>query len=339
VSIVDATSALSAEPWLAPIRASIGSNARLEVVDTRFSWIILTQQHAYKIKKPLDIGESRNQTLQNRHRACLDEYWLNQALAPGVYTGVLPITQDLSSRLQLNGKGNVVDWVVKMRRLRHEQNLLYLIETHSLLPNQTALLAESLAKFYHARPPQPDGVDDLLRRLIHRIADAAERLKILLPAPNWDVVNQLQASQRRYLGRARVLLTSRVCDGCIVDGHGELRPEHIFFERRPLIIDCVEYSAELRKLDALDDLSLLVMECERLGRRDVGAEIIAHYVQTTGDVVCAELQAFYKSLHAGSTAVAILDAPASRKYKSNGQSFSQAIDCLTRAADYAARLN
>jgi aminoglycoside phosphotransferase family enzyme len=337
VSIVDATSALSVEQWLAPIRASIGSDAQLEVVETRLSWIILTQQHAYKIKKPLNIGESRNQTLQKRHQACVNEYWLNQSLAPGVYMGVLPITQ-VSGRLQLNGKGNVVNWAVKMRRLRSEQNLLYLIEKNTLLPNQIASLADALAKFYHTRPPQPDGVDDLLQRLVLRISHVGERLKTLLPAPQWDVVNRLLASQRQYLESARNLLTSRVCDGCIVDGHGELRPEHIFFERRPLIIDCVEYSAELRKLDALDDLSQLVMECERLGRGDVGAEIIAHYVQITGDAVCAELGAFYKSLHAGSSAAAILDAPTSRKYKSNGQAVSQAINYLTQAAGYADRL-
>jgi aminoglycoside phosphotransferase family enzyme len=338
VSIVDATSGLSVEQLLAPIRASVGSDARLEVIETRLSWIILTQQHAYKIKKPANFGESRNQMLQKRHQACLDEYWLNQGLAPGVYMGVLPISQDLSGRLRLNGKGNVVDWAVKMRRLRREQNLLYLIETHSLLRNQTTMLAESLARFYHARPPQPDGVDNLLQRLIHRIADAADRLKMLLPRPNWDVINRLQTSQRRYLGRARALFTSRVCDGCIVDGHGELRPEHVFFERRPLIIDCVEYSAALRKLDALDDLSLLVMECERLGRKDVGAEIIAHYIQITGDVVSSELEAFYKSLHAGSSAVTTLDASSSRRNEANEKASAQAMDCLAQAVRYGNRL-
>jgi aminoglycoside phosphotransferase family enzyme len=295
---------------------------------------VLTSQHAYKIKRSVDVGECRHRSLQARHRACTDEYWLNQPLAPGVYMGVLPIARDALGGLYLNGKGETVEWVVKMRRLQNDRNLLRLVRKGDVAAHHITALAQTLANFYHSRPPKTDGYDDLAVRLERRVAEAAQQLKTILPAAYWESIQRVRAAQQRYLEAARPLLTSRVCDGRVVDGHGDLRPEHIFLERRPIVIDCIEYSAALRKLDALDDLCLLAMECERLDRHDIAAEIIGQYSRTTGDIGLSKLEAFYKSLHAMARGANALPSPAAGNGRSNGHEPTEAIACLRQARQY-----
>jgi aminoglycoside phosphotransferase family enzyme len=39
------------------------------------------------------------------------------------------------------------------------------------------------------------------------------------------------------------------------------------------IIDCLEFNARLRTLDALDEVAFLHLECERLGGRRVGEAV------------------------------------------------------------------
>ena len=74
----------------------------------------------------------------------------------------------------------------------------------------------------------------------------------------------------RLLMLAPELLDGRVLDGRVVEGHGDLRPEHIYLVPFPTIIDCVEFNAELRQLDVLDELAFLAMDCAALDAQWVG---------------------------------------------------------------------
>lgn len=335
VSIVEQTAVVTeVTPWLNAIRESAGRENSVEVGETRLSWIILTRQHAYKVKKPIDLGDSRNRTLARRHQACVDEYWLNQPLAPGVYIGALPFTEEAHGEVRLNGKGEPVEWVVKMRRLNTDRTLSVLISQSLLTSHQVNALAVTLGKFYFGQPPKTDGVDDLIARLHHRIDDSANVLKPILPRPHAETLQRISEAQQRFLTLSRTMLNSRVCDGRIVDGHGDLRPEHVFFERQPLIIDCVEYSAALRKRDALDDLCLLAMECERRRRGDVATAVLDAYTRATGDPGHPELNAFYKSLHAAAMGAATVVEAEQAPVRGRGSNLADAVGYVEQAARY-----
>ncbi|HEY5776754.1 MAG TPA: hypothetical protein VIS57_11750, partial [Xanthomonadales bacterium] len=92
----------------------------VEVVETHVSWVFLTDRFVYKMKKPvlLDILDLR--TLGQRHRNCMEELRLNRRLARDVYLDVLPLTVNDPGQLELAGAGEVVEWLVKMRRLPRE---------------------------------------------------------------------------------------------------------------------------------------------------------------------------------------------------------------------------
>src|SRR5947209_11199744 len=89
----------------------------VEVRHTHISVVFLAGRYAYKIKKPVNLGFLDFSTLERRRYFCEEEVRLNRRLAPRVYHGVAPITQDGNGRLRLEGPGEPVEWAVKMDRL------------------------------------------------------------------------------------------------------------------------------------------------------------------------------------------------------------------------------
>ena len=93
---------------------------RVETIETHMSWVFLTPQHAFKLKKPVRYDYLDFSTLAARKKNCEEEVRLNQRLAPGVYRGVVALTMDARGEARIDGQGEVVDWLVKMRRLSAE---------------------------------------------------------------------------------------------------------------------------------------------------------------------------------------------------------------------------
>jgi aminoglycoside phosphotransferase family enzyme len=113
-----------------------------------------------------------------------------------------------------------------------------------------------------------------------------------------SLVESVVRPQLMFLEENSKLFDARVRCGKVVEAHGDLRPEHICLEARPVIIDCLEFNRNLRILDAASELTFLALECERLGARDVGEFIFRRYSEETGDRPPDALLAFYKAWHA-----------------------------------------
>ena len=101
-----------------------------------------------------------------------------------------------------------------------------------------------------------------------------------------------------FIGRCPGVLLQRLEARRVVEGHGDLRPEHICLGSTPRIIDCLEFRPDLRCLDPVDELAFLAMECERLGARSIGRVLFHHYCRRTGDCPPPVLIAFYKAIGA-----------------------------------------
>ena len=269
----------------------------IEVIETHISWVYLTDRYAYKLKKPVRFEFLDFSTSALRHRACLEELRLNRRLAPDVYIDVLPITQDEHGGLELNGPSNEVDWVVQMRRLSKDKALDAVLRRGLLTPDGSKSIAEHLATFYSRLPAERLAAreySDMLDRHIRANGDA------LFDAMKEDQirVRRIQSAQLRYLHIQGPLIDSRVDSGHIVDGHGDLRPEHIYLGDPPVVIDCIEFSDELRRVDIADELSFLAMECQRLGDDSLGELVLTTYERVFGDRVPSTLLAFYRSYRA-----------------------------------------
>ncbi|MDP2917550.1 MAG: hypothetical protein Q8O16_06445 [Dehalococcoidia bacterium] len=110
------------DPEIYPDRTS-----KVELAQTQMSFVFLTDNYVYKVKKPVDLGYLDYTTLDKRHYFCRQEVELNRRLCPEVYLGVVPITRS-NGAFTLGGQGEVVDYAVKMRRLPEDRMMNVLLE-------------------------------------------------------------------------------------------------------------------------------------------------------------------------------------------------------------------
>jgi len=228
----------------------------------------------------------------------MEELRLNRRLAASVYLDVVPLVVDVSGMIRFDGNGTVVDWLVKMTRLETEHMLDWAL-THGTATNDDArAVATRLSEFYLTLAPAGINPADYRRRLRQGIDECDRELCDPVFAQPADQVRALCLMQRSLLERHPERFEQRVLEGRIVEGHGDLRPEHICLAPPLAIIDCLEFSSEYRTLDTVDELGFLALECERLGAPEFGRVLLETYGAATGDRPCAVLVHFYQSYRA-----------------------------------------
>ncbi|MCA9229425.1 MAG: AAA family ATPase [Planctomycetales bacterium] len=266
----------------------------VEVRETHISRVFLTDKYAYKLKKPVTLDFLDFSTMELRKLACEEELRLNRRLAPSTYLEVVPVTIDAQGQFELSGPGKAVDWVVKMHRLNDAHSLDTLIRTNAVSAESVDSIARRLARFYRELPPVSVTPDEYRLRFD---AHLRANRQTLLDAPGDSfsslVVKHVHTAQLRYLHVFHQEFERRVHEGRIVEGHGDLRPEHIYLNPDPLLIDCIEFAAEFRQLDVIDELSFLAVECKHRGAAWIGDRIVEHYLEASGDRPPSTLQAFY----------------------------------------------
>ena len=268
---------------------------RVEVVETHMSWVFLTELLAHKLKKPVRYEFLDFRSLEARRRNCEEEVRLNRRLAPKVYIGAVPLVVDAGRELQLGGKGEIVDWLVRMRRLPSERMLDRAILQDTVQDKDLRGVARLLAGFYKnairvAIPPP---------KYRRRLSDAVTENGRALLTPEFDlpadVVTDVCDMLRETLIDSSPLFDSRVQHRHVVEGHGDLRPEHVYLGPDPVVIDCLEFHRDFRILDWADELAFLAMECERLGSPDSGKVILEACCRELDDRPPAALIHFYKA--------------------------------------------
>jgi aminoglycoside phosphotransferase family enzyme len=269
--------------------------ARIETIETHMSWVFLTPRHVFKLKKPVRYDYLDFSTVAARKTNCDAELRLNQRLAPDVYLDVVPLALDSHGEMRLGGQGEIIDWLVMMRRLPAERMLDYLIRTRALEPMDTHAVAEVLARFYSESAALEISGEEYRRQYEHKVRmnhDTLADPAYGLPTAQVEAVYQ---AQRQFLVRAPELLEQRAMDGRVIEGHGDLRPEHVCVESLPVIFDRLEFNRAFRIIDPADELAFLAMECERLGSTRVEPELLGAYRRFTGDYPPPRLIWFYKA--------------------------------------------
>jgi uncharacterized protein len=271
---------------------------KVEIKETHMSWVFLAGDRVYKMKKPVRYPYLDFRTLAAREINCRAEIRLNRRLAPDVYRGVARLTLDPSGTLALDGEGETVDWLVVMRRLPEDRMLDRLIARGAVQRRGIEWVADILARFYRRLEPAAIPPDEHIALFIeqHRIN------RELLSEPEFGVtgpvLDNVLAGIDGFLEGEGSLITERVRAGRIVEGHGDLRPEHVFLCSPPLIIDCLEFSRRLRLLDPFDELADLALECGRMGAPWIGDILFDRCAQELEDRPPMRLVAFYTAYRA-----------------------------------------
>ncbi len=272
----------------------------VDVRESHMSWVFLTEQFAYKMKKPVKFPRLDFSTLALRHMQCENELVLNRRLAPAVYLGLVRMTCDEKGRISLDGEGETVEWLVRMVRLPTERKLERLVGEGRVKGDEImadiATAAELLIRFYRPAPPVHMPADEYRQRFVNEIASiTAELLSPHFDLPA-DIIDCASAPLQAFVAKKAALLEGRA--RWVIDAHGDLRPQHIYVGPDPAIIDCLEFDRDLRLRDPLDELSFLRLECDRLGDPRPGDLFIERYRQALDDPAPAELIRFYAAFRA-----------------------------------------
>jgi len=302
----------------------------VETIETHMSWVFLTEQRAFKLKKPIRLAYLDHSTVERRRHSCERELHLGRRLAATVYDAVVPLVATPHG-LAVGGQGEVVDWLVAMRRLPTARMLPPMLEHNVATLADADAVGDVLAAFYREAPRTVWSGAEYRRRLRDLVVGTADELaRRQAPRAQLDaVVTTLLAA----IEREAYALEARVVDGRVVDAHGDLRPEHVCLETPPVVIDPLEFDDELRMLDAASELAFFALECERLRAPWFGGRVFARYLERARDRVPPALVALYRGQHALTRALIALrrldDAsPADRTRWS-----SKALDYLSRIAN------
>lgn len=266
----------------------------VEVKETHMSWVFLVDGWAYKLKKRVKYPFLDLSFPEARWRNCKEEVRLNKRLARGIYISVVPLTINTKGKLALNGKGVIVDFLVSMKRIPQENMLDYAIIHHTVSEAQLIKPAMLLTKFYKKSEPIIIEPEIYRERLKEEIRTSYTGLSNQAFHLNQTLIKKLADGLFHYLNEHSLLFNKRVTDKKIIESHGDLKPEHICMGPKPVIIDCLEFSRELRILDIVEELSFLAMECEMLGNSDVGRVFFDTYSNLTNDKIPDSIVIFYK---------------------------------------------
>ena len=270
----------------------------VQAIETHMSWVFLTDGRAYKFKKPMHSARQDCRTLHARRINCEEELRLNRRLAASVYEDVVPLVRGRNRAMRIGGSGRPVEWLVRMQRLPAETMLDVRLRRGDITPDHMAAIACRMAEFHRAQPPAPLDRDAYRGLLLRRIAECERELC----APEWHLpavrILRLCMQLRTLLQACSEWLDRRIADARVVEGHGDLRPEHISMGEPMAIIDCLEFSRELRLLDGIDEIGFLALECERIHAAPLAAHLLQAYRTGASDTAPEALLHFYQALRA-----------------------------------------
>ncbi len=269
----------------------------VEVVETHISWVFLTDRFAYKLNKPVRYPYLDFRTMDARHQDCRAEVRLNRRLAGDVYLGVVPLVER-DGCCGPGGDGKVIDWLVQMRRLPSTRMLDVMISNGQATTDDMQRVGARLGRFYRHEPSIETDVGEYRSGLADDIGENRRELSDPAFGLPRAFIEGLCLKQLRFLQTHHSLLDERVDVGCIVEGHGDLRPEHVCLLEEPVVIDCLEFKRAFRLVDPADELGYLALECERLGAPWAGDRLFAAYGEVTGDRPAPALVHFYQSFRA-----------------------------------------
>jgi aminoglycoside phosphotransferase family enzyme/predicted kinase len=270
------------------------------VRQTHISVVFLAGPFAYKVKKPVRLGFLDFLSPDRRRHFCDEEVRLNRRLAPHVYLGVVPVT-DQGGRLRFEGKGEPIEWAVKMERLREDDSLLARVERGDVGRDDMTRLARFLAAFH--RTAETNQHVASFGRFAVVAGNARENFTQgqahIGGTLSRGVFDRLRALTEAALDRLRPVIDGRADRGVPRDTHGDLHLDHVFLDGgEPFAIDCIEFNERFRFADPVADLAFLVMDLKFRGRPDLAAELADAYFREADDADGRTLLGFYTAYRA-----------------------------------------
>jgi len=278
---------------------------RVQLEQTHISLVAIVPPRVYKVKKPVDLGFLDFRTLEQRRHYCSEEVRLNRRLCAGTYEGVVPIVAtDEGLRVDPDfayDEDAVVEYAVRMRYLDPTHFLDARVKRGAAATTDVDRVAQTLCSFYEERTSTPavaeaGWIKNLRVSFDENFEQTAEHVGTTLSRPAYEA---LRYYTDRFFDHHAALFHRRRAGGRIVDGHGDLRLEHVHLtDERVCIYDCIEFNDRFRHLDVANDVAFLAMDLDRHGRPDLSQRLVRRVGTALDDPELPLLIDFYKCYRA-----------------------------------------
>ena len=273
--------------------------SRVELVQTHISWVFLTDNFAYKVKKPVDLGFLNFTTLRRRHHYLHEELILNRRLCAEIYLAVLPIVAHYG-RVEVGGRGHAVEYALKMVRMPQERMMDEVADRGELTLTHLDRIIGRLVPFYRAAATGPRinkfGEPAIIAYNHEENFSRTEALVgDFLSGETFAAVRDFA---RSFLKRHRRLFLKRIREGRIRDCHGDLHMRNICLADHVQIFDCIEFNPRFRYGDVAADIDFLAMDLDFHGLTEFSRYFVRRFAEAARDPDLLVLLDFYKCYRA-----------------------------------------
>lgn len=265
------------------------------LVQTHISFLFLTDDYVYKIKKPVDLGFLNFTTLDRRRFYCEEEVRLNRRLCPDVYLGVVKIRES-GAGLSFQGDGKIIEYAVKMRRLPEGRMLHRLLREDRVGEDDVRRISAKIAEFHKNAERNADidrygDISVIRHNWDENFRQAAEFTEITLKRQDFKLIVEWVD---RFLSLHGELFAERIEGGFIRDCDGDIHAENICLENGIYIFDCIEFNERFRYIDTAADIAFLLMDFDYHDKRSFSGIFLDEYRALSADDGLTRVLEFYK---------------------------------------------
>lgn len=267
----------------------------ITLIQTHISWVFLTGEYAYKVKKPMNFGFLNFTTLELRKHFCEEEIRLNSRLADKIYLETVRIT-GTENAPQLNGDGEAIEFAVKMKQFDQSQLVDRLLKNNELQPLQIDEIADQVAAFHQqiaiSGDESPLGTADIVNAPVIQNFEQLDPL-IKDPAARLQLERLKQWSETEF-NKIEPLLRARKQQGFIRECHGDMHLGNMaLIDQQITIFDGIEFNDEFRWIDVMSEVAFLYMDLYDRKATAYAHRFLNRYLEQTGDYDGLQVLRFY----------------------------------------------
>ena len=250
-----------------------------KLIETHISWVILSKKFTFKIKKRMHYSFLNFSSLSKRKFYCERELILNRRISD-IYLDVLPIKRVDDNLYIGEGKGKIIDYAVRMKRLQIAKQMNHLLQKKGVSKIQINVLAKKIADFHQ-------GADIILtpfnktraKNEFNDILSVIDWIKINLANGYSELIEKNVRNSDNFLDQNEEFIKNRIKAGFWRDVHGDLHSKNIFLYKDPIIFDCIEFNDAFRQIDVLNEVAFFCMDLEAFKRVDLSKQFMKTYFE------------------------------------------------------------
>ncbi len=271
---------------------------RIELLQTHISFVFLTKSFVYKVKKAVNFGFLDFTTLEKRRFFCQRELELNRRLCGDMYLEVVPINK--STTVKIKGKGETVEYAVKMKRMPQEKMMSNLLEENRVEEKLVDKIAKIMAEF-HTKAETIRRIDEFQLDPIvemnwnENFEQTVEFIGKTITERTFDFTHE---RVENFMKRNKPIFEKRIARGKVRECHGDIHSGNIFIADRVYIFDAIEFNDRISYSDVAADVGFLAMDLDFRERPDLSDFFVKKYIDYSRDRQLIKLLPFYKCYRA-----------------------------------------